>query len=430
MKNRESEILYSEPVREIMGTPPRKLLRWGTTILFVIILFFLFFAWIIRYPDTITAPVEITTVNPPVTLVSKISGNIKYLYVKDRENVTAGQIVAVMETTATLSEIKLLKQTIDSITEPSSFISGPVPVFSGLGEIQGYYASFLKNLNDFKNYTSNDLYGSKIASLKKEIKGISEYIERLDGKERLYSENEKIERKKFGRDSALYSANLIPENDLERSRQSLIRINIELQEVRLEQSAKSIEMAEKQQLLQDYRINRVEEKGKINSFLEESFLNLKAQAVIWENNYLLVSPVDGTISFTQFWSANQSVTKDEPVLNVIPFNAGEMLGRMNLKMHRSGKVKTGQMAFIKLSSYPYLEYGMLKSVVRSISLLPSGDEYIIELSLPEGLKTLYGINIEFTQKMQGTAEIITEDVRLLQKIINPFRYLVSRNKRQ
>jgi multidrug efflux pump subunit AcrA (membrane-fusion protein) len=429
MKNRESEILYSEPVRELMGTPPRRILRWGTTVLFFILALFLIFAWIIRYPDTITAPAEITTVNPPVTLVSKISGNIKYLYVKDRENVTAGQIVAVMETTASLNEIKLLKETIYNIKEPSSFLTQPVPEFSGLGEIQAYYATFLKNLNDLKNFTSNDLYGSKIASLTKEIRGIREYIARLDGKERLFSENVKIERKKFGRDSALYSAGLIPENDLEKSRQSLIRIDIELQQVRLEQAAKSIEMAEKQQLLQDYRINRIEENGKFNSLLEESFLNLKAQADIWENNYLLVSPVKGTVSFTRFWSANQSVKKDEPVVTIVPYDAGELLGRMNLKMQRSGKVKTGQMIFIKLTSYPYLEYGMLKGVVKSISLLPSGDEYIIEISLPEGLKTLYGINIEFTQKMQGTAEIITEDVRLLQKMINPFRYLISRNKR-
>jgi multidrug efflux pump subunit AcrA (membrane-fusion protein) len=119
MKNRESEILYSEPVREIMGAPPRLILRWGTTILFFILALFLFFAWIIKYPDTISAPAEITTVNPPVTLVSKISGNIKFLYVKDRDNVIDGQIVAVMETTASLNEIRLLKQTIDSITEPS-----------------------------------------------------------------------------------------------------------------------------------------------------------------------------------------------------------------------------------------------------------------------------------------------------------------------
>ncbi len=76
-----------------------------------------------------------------------------------------------------------------------------MPVFSGLGEIQGYYATFLKNLYDLKSFNSNDLYGSKIASLTREIKGIRDYIKKLDGKERLFSENEKIERKKFGRDS-------------------------------------------------------------------------------------------------------------------------------------------------------------------------------------------------------------------------------------
>ncbi len=93
------------------------------------------------------------------------------------------------------------------------------------------------------------------------------------------------------------------------------------------------------------RIGRIEENEKFISLLEQSFLNLKAQTDIWENNYLLVSPVDGTVAFTRFWSANQSVLKDEPVVNVIPHDAGELLGRMNLKMDRSGKVKTGQMVY-------------------------------------------------------------------------------------
>ena len=188
-------------------------------------------------------------------------------------------------------------------------------------------------------------------------------------------------------------------------------------------------MAEKRQLLQDYRITRTEEKDKLRSVLRESFLNLRAQLNIWENSYLLVSPVEGIVSFTRFWSANQSVLKDEPVINVVPLEPGDFLGRINLKMQRSGKVKNGQLVNIKLSGYPYMEYGMLRGIVRSKSLLPSGDEYIIEITLPQGLTTLYGKKLDFTQNMQGTAEIITDDVRLLQKIINPFRYLVSRNKR-
>jgi hypothetical protein len=72
---------------------------------------------------------------------------------------------------------------------------------------------------------------------------------------------------------------------------------------------------------------------------------------------------------------------------------------------------------------------MVRGVVKSISLVPASDAYVIELSLPSGLNTLYGKKLDFTQNMQGTAEIITDDLRLLQKIINPFRYLISRNKR-
>jgi multidrug resistance efflux pump len=429
MKERKSEILYSDPVREIMGNPPGKILRWGTGVMFSVFVLFVLFAWLIRYPDTIPAQVEITTTNPPVKLVTKITGRIKYLYVKEKEKVTAGQLLAVMETTASMNEIEKLKQITDTIKKPETLSAKLLPDLSELGELQGDYASFLKNLSDLNNYNVNDFFGNKIRSLSDEINSIQEYIGRLIVKEKFYYENQKIEAKKFSRDSSLYAGSVIPESELEKSHQSLLRINIELQQVRLDHSAKSIEIAEKRQLLQDYRINRLEEREKLISFLNESTLNLKAHINIWENNYLLVSPVDGIVSFTRFWSANQSVVKDEAVMNVIPHETGNFIGRINLKMQRSGKVKIGQLVNIKLSGYPYLEYGMVRGIVKSKSLVPSGDSYIIEIDLPEGLTTLYGKKLDFTQNMQGTAEIITENIRLLQKIVNPFRYLVSKNKR-
>jgi len=181
-------------------------------------------------------------------------------------------------------------------------------------------------------------------------------------------------------------------------------------------------------MLRDYRIKRIEEKEKLFAVLNESFLNLQAQIKIWENTYLLRSPFDGFVTFTRYWNENQVVTKDDPVLNVVPHETGSYLGRINLKMQRSGKVKPGQKVNIKLSSYPYLEYGMVRGIIKTKSLVPSGDTYVIEIDLPDGLTTLYGTKLEFTQNMSGTAEIITEDLRLLQKLINPFRYLISINK--
>lgn len=429
MKDRKPEILYSDPVREIMGNPPRKILRWGTSVMFSVFVLFFLFAWLIRYPDTIPAPVEITTTNPPVTLVTKITGNIKTIYVKEREKVKAGQLLAVMETTASMQEIELLKLIIDTIKKPERLSYQSLPSFSKLGELQGFYGIFLKNLSDLNSYNTNDFYGSKIASLTDEINGTQEYIDRLSVKEKWYSENQKLEAKKYERVSALFTVGAIAESDMELSLQSLNRINIDLQDVRLEHSLKSIEMSQKRQELKDNRIKRIEEREKFISILGESFMNLKAQINIWDNNYLLISPVEGTVSFTKFWSANQSVVKDEPVVNVVPLETGNFLGRINLKMQRSGKVKTGQLVNIKLSSYPYLQYGMVRGIVKSKSQVPAGDAYIIEIDLPNGLTTLYGEKLDFTQNMQGTAEIITENIRLLQKIVNPFRHLLSKNKK-
>jgi multidrug resistance efflux pump len=429
MKERRPEILYSDPVREIMGNPPRRILRWGTGVMFSVFVLFILFAWLIKYPDTIPAPVEITTSNPPVTLVTKITGNIKYLYVREKEEVSAGQLLAVMEMTASMDEINILKQIVDTIRKPELLISRMLPEFSELGELQETYGTFRKDLSDLKNYLDNDFNGFKIASLSAEIRGIQEYINRLIVKETLYSENQKLEAKKFKRDSLLFVDGIIPESELEKSHQALIRLNIELQQVRLDRSEKSIEMAEKRQLLQDYNIKRVEDKENLVAVLNESYMNLTARIKIWENTYLLISPVAGIVSFTRFWNANQSVVKDEPVITVVPLETGNFLGRINLKMLRSGKVKPGQKVNIKLSGYPYLEYGMVRGVIKSKSLVASRDAYIIEIDLPDGLTTLYGMKLDFAQNMQGTAEIITEDIRLLQKIVNPFRYMISRNKK-
>jgi HlyD family secretion protein len=429
MKNKRPEILYSDPVREIMGKPPKRILRWGTTIMFLVFVLFIFFAWLIRYPDTIPAPVEITTTNPPVTLVTKITGHINSLFVKEREKVNAGQLVALMETTASMKEIELLKQTIDTIKTPETLSSRLLPAFSELGELQGFYGTFLKNLSDLNNYMINDFYGSKIASLADEINGIQEFISRLSIKEKLYSENQRLEAKKYSRDSSLYASKVIAESGLENSHQSLLRVSMELQQARLDHSSKTIEISEKRQQLQDYRITRIDEKEKLVSVLRESFLNLKAQINLWENTYLLISPIEGIVSFTKFWSANQSVVKDEPVVSIVPIDAGKFLGRINLKMERSGKVKTGMVVNIKLSGYPYMEYGMVRGIVKSKSLVPAEDAYVIEIELPNGLTTLYGKTLDFTQNMQGTAEIITENIRLIQKIVNPFRYMVSRNRK-
>lgn len=429
MKSRKPEIIYSDPVRDIISNPPRRIIRWGTTIIFSVFVLLLFMSWLIRYPDIILASVEITTKNPPVSLTTKISGRINKLYVKDGQNVSSGQLLAVMETAASVHEVQMLDSAVNNVFEPENTPAKLYPLFTSLGELQNYYASFIKALSDYNTYIENDFYGSKIISITDEINGILEYIDRIIVKEKLFSENLELEKRKYSRDSSLNSENVLAVSDLEKSRQALIRINLDLQQIKLDHSAKNIELAEKRQALRDYSIMRQQEKEKLLTLMHEAFLNLKAQIRIWKINYLLSSTVDGTVTFTKYWSENQTVTEGESVMYVVPANAGEIVGRTSLGMQRSGKVRIGYAVNIKLTSYPYLEYGMVRGVIKSKSLVPSGDKYMIEISLPDSLTTLYGNKLEFTQNMQGTAEIITKDIRLLEKIVNPFKYLISKNKR-
>ncbi|HEX2970104.1 MAG TPA: hypothetical protein VHO46_13490 [Bacteroidales bacterium] len=425
MKQDKTDIFYSEPVTEIMGSPPPGLVRSGTIVIFILFVLFVLFTWFIKYPDVIPSPVEITTTNPPVTLVSKITGHIKYLYVEDREKVSKNQIIGIMETTASIREIDSLISLLDKMTSAGTEL---LPDFSNLGELQEPFAEYRKNHKNLISYDNNDIYGSKISAAKLEISGLNDYIERLKGKEKLYEEYQKIEEKKYKRDEGLFKDKYIAESQLEETHQVLLKNKIELQQVRLDLSAKQIELIEKEQLLQNYMISKIEDRESLLSTLEQSFLNLKAGLDIWKNTFFLVSPVEGTATFTKYWSTNQSVVKDEPVVSIVPENAGEIVGRVNLRMQRSGKVKENQQVNIKLSGFPYLEFGMIRGRVKSKSLVPSGDSYIIEIDLPQGLTTQYGKSVEFTQNMQGTAEIITDDMRLIQKIVYPIRYMMMKNR--
>jgi len=307
MKERKPDIFFSDTVKEIMGTPPGKIVRWGTFVMFAVFVLLFVFSWLIKYPDVIPSEIEITTQNPPVTISSKITGRIERLLVSEKDTVQCDQLLAVMETTASVSEIEILRSVLDTLTKPEALSIETLPEFSELGELQEYYSLFLKNVRSLSTYDINDFYGNKVKALKTEIAGLHNYLTNLNGKEKLLFENQKLEINKFRRDSILFSGKAISQSAIEASRQSLLKIRIELQEVKLQNSERIIEVSEREQLLQDYRIRRIEQRETLVTNLRESFFNLKAQLKVWEDRYLLISPVNGSVSFTKYWNVNQSV---------------------------------------------------------------------------------------------------------------------------
>ncbi|MCX6220925.1 MAG: hypothetical protein NTZ69_08040 [Bacteroidia bacterium] len=107
------------------------------------------------------------------------------------------------------------------------------------------------------------------------------------------------------------------------------------------------------------------------------------------------------------------------VVTTAPGNPTTFIGCVQLRMNPSGKVQIGQRVNLKFANYPYMEYGVVKGVVGKISTVPNGDSYALEVNIPGQMVSTFGKKLEFQQELKGTAEIITVERSLLDRILHP-----------
>jgi multidrug resistance efflux pump len=160
----------------------------------------------------------------------------------------------------------------------------------------------------------------------------------------------------------------------------------------------------------------------------QSYNQLKKTITEWELKYVLNSSIGGEVSFMQIWSKGQMINPGDIVFTVVPNSLKNYIGKVKAKGQNSGKLKIGQKVNIRLINYPYREYGLISGKVSSISLTPDKEGYLLlNISLPHGLITSYKKKVNFQQEMTGTADIITEDMRLIERLLYQFRDLFQRS---
>ncbi len=181
----------------------------------------------------------------------------------------------------------------------------------------------------------------------------------------------------------------------------------------------------------DLKLQKSQEESRQQIAIEEALENLKSQINRWEQTYLIISPIDGIVTFTKIWSKNQNVQTGEIVATVIPNDETNIIGKVEIPPMGVGKVKNGQTVNIKLNNFPHMEFGLLKGKVKSISLIPEttqdGIIYTAEIEIPKTLISNYGKELKFSQEMTGIAEIITEDIRLLERFLYPLKSIWEKN---
>jgi multidrug resistance efflux pump len=178
---------------------------------------------------------------------------------------------------------------------------------------------------------------------------------------------------------------------------------------------------------QTTKINENKENVNLERNVIQAFYQLKKTIKDWELNYVFRSSIDGKVSFLQIWTVNQTINAGDNVFAVIPNSENGFIGKVKAKAQNSGKIKLGQNVIIRLENYPDREFGVIKGIIKSISLTPDKDgNLLIDVTLPNGLKTSYKKQIAFRQEMIGTADIVTKDARLIERFLYQFRDIFKR----
>lgn len=423
----ENKQIENSEVQNIIGNPPRGIIRKGNAYIFIFFVILAVLAAIVQYPEIIPSQVTITSDNPPITLVARQAGKLM-LRIEDNQQVKSGEVLAVIESASDYAMVDsltnlILGMNLRKFILDSAKIFVPLPDFEALGSIQTEYGIFRKRYDDYRFFTTLEYHDQQIGAIEPQLDKYKQLKYTNQKLKNVLQKDYKLSKEKYDIDKGLYEKKVLSKSDLDKTESAMLQKQYNLEQINSSILSADIKVSELEKNIVELNLQYEESKKQLESDLLTSYNSLLNTISIWEENYSLRTPIDGQVSLFSFWKDNQFVSAGDEVMTIVPFQKKEFIGKVILPMRSSGKVKIGQTVNIKLDNYPFEEYGMLEGRIESISLIPQNGNYLLNVSLPEGLKTSYRIDLSFRQQMTGTADIITEDLTLLQRILYQFRKL-------
>ena len=415
---------HSDEVQEIMGRQPAWILRWGITLFLLILAGITISCYFIRYPLIVIAKVTLTSDNPPSNLVAKYTGTLDSVFVNDGSSVMKGQLLALVANVADYEDIHNVE----------AFLSGETIMMLPerwqnyvLGEVQPAWVDYITVLNDYADYTRIDQIGNKKKLLAGQILRAKEYYCKLEAQRESIVKDYQLELSTLSRDSILFSRMAISQAEYEDAKKALLSKQNSLAAFDATMANAHLSQLQLEQQILELETQRTAKVADYERRIAQAENTLSNQIDQWKERYLITAPYDGIVSLQNVWNKGQHVSVGDLIASVFPTGGMKVQGRLKVPSSGFGKVEVGQDVNIKLNGFPYMEYGILKGIIESISKVPENTEeglyYTVVVTLPNGLESTYHKTFPFIQDMDGTAEIIIEDMRLIEQFIRPIRSL-------
>ncbi len=422
--NNQNIEIRSEEVQEILSFVPHWMVRWGNTLFFCLILMLIFITWFVKYPDIINAEVTITTMIPPQKEFARVTGKIDTLFVVNTQDVEKDEPLAIIENTALYSDVFLLKSIIDTIKVEKESFNFPIddlPILF-IGDIETSFDLFVNNYIKYILNKDLDPFSHQVNANKVTTSELKRRLNSLQAQKKLNERELQFKKKDLERSKSLFDKGVISEKDYESNQLDYLQAERSFKSMSSSISQLRESISNNKKTSKGTEIEKVREEMTLLRNVIQSFNQLKRSVKDWEMKYLLASKIKGRVSFLNYWSKNQTVNQGDLVFTIIPIENSSYIAKLKTPAQNLGKVKKGQSVNIKLDNYPDYEFGVLKGQIKSISEISDNEGfYTIDVSLPKELVTSYNKDIIFKQEMRGTAEIITEDLRLIERFFYQLR---------
>lgn len=407
--------IRSEEVQEIISHVPNGLVRWGLTVMFIVIASLLGVTWFIKYPDLLTAPVVITTTPAPVNLVARTSGRIQLLK-QDQAPCQAGEIVGIIQSNANLQAVlELEKQTLNDL---------PISLSGSVGELQPFLSPFTQAQVNIMIFTETASFDKQIEQLTKQLTTYKKLNKALLAQQQLAKQELQLALQKFKTDSILFEQKVTAALDFNTAKTTWLQQQRNVRNLETGLINNELQAGQLQQQVTNLELQKAEQAQKLTLSVANARQELLSQLARWKEAYLLTAPIAGHVAYLGFLENDLNVEAGKPVFSVIP-DEGILIARAELPVQGSGRVKAGQQVNIRLANYPFEQFGLLRGTVQSVSEIPSEAKYFINIELRPTLVTSQKRTIPFKQQLSGTTEIITEDLRLLERFLYELRRLVK-----
>lgn len=409
---------HTEEMQDIITAPPAWILRWGISLFFGILLLIVGLSFIIRYPDIVRTELIINSTNSPKPVISKVSGKIIKVLVTEGQEVKKGQQLAYLESTARHEDVLRF---LDSLKHLQGLLFKQQVLTSNwfdnpgslqLGELQNSYQSFYQSYLTYKASISKGFYLQKRSYLQKDLQTSLAQRKQLIVQKDLQQQEYELAKQEYEMHKKLAEQKVEAQMELKREEGIFIskKYPLEQTQTALIENASGYSGKEKEILELDNQIN--EERSKFFQALN----SLISEAESWKSNYVLTASQSGRLSIAGIIQENQFVKVNQELFYINPGN-GNFFGEIAIPQYNMGKIKNGEEVLVKLKSYPFEEYGMMRGHISYVADIPYRDSvFFARVSFKNTAFSESKKPIVLKNGMTATAEIITEDASLMGRL--------------